>query len=111
MTDAQSETVDLALSADEMELRHLNDEYVRSFLETDVDWYDRHLTEDYRCTLASGRVLDKQTFLRESAEGPDVQSFSIDDLNIRLYGDAALLEAATSWEDTDGSTGRGLYPD
>ena len=54
MTDAQTATVDSAQSADEAELRNLNDNYVRSYLESDVDWYDRVLVDDYTCTLGSG---------------------------------------------------------
>jgi hypothetical protein len=111
VTDAQTATVDSAQSADEAELRNLNDNYVRSYLESDVDWYDRVLVDDYTCTLGSGQVLSKQEFLEETAEGPDTETFSIDELNIRIYGDAALLDAVTSWVGTDGIAGRGLYTD
>ncbi len=86
MTDAPTATVDSAQSADEAELRNLNDNYVRSYLESDVDWYDRVLVDYYTCTLGSDQVLSKQEFLEETAEGPDTETFSIDELNIRITG-------------------------
>jgi hypothetical protein len=51
MTDAHGATVGSAQSADDSELRRLNGEYIRAFVEADVDWYDRHLAEAYTCTL------------------------------------------------------------
>jgi hypothetical protein len=96
---------------DVQELRRLNDEYVRAFLESDVEWYETHLTDDFNCTLSDGTIIGKREFLEETAEGPGTTEFGIDNVNIRVYGDAALVQARTKHVAEDGSRGQGVYTD
>lgn len=35
-------------------VRELNAGYVRAFMNSDADWYDKHLTPDFTCILTSG---------------------------------------------------------
>ena len=36
------------------ELHRLNAHYIRAFVESDVAWYDEHLSADFTCSLADG---------------------------------------------------------
>ena len=38
------------------ELHRLNAQYIRAFVEADVAWYDEHLSADFTCSLADGRL-------------------------------------------------------
>src|SRR3984885_9502347 len=59
-------------SSDENTLRHLNEEYIRSFMESDVEWYRQHLAEDFQVIESDGAELDKAAFLIQTAKGPDI---------------------------------------
>ena len=48
-------------ASDEAVIRELNAGYVRAFLKSDADWYDRHLTPDFMCILTTGAVVDRAT--------------------------------------------------
>jgi ketosteroid isomerase-like protein len=109
----ETETVDQTRpeGTDEAELRRLNDEYVRAFLESDVEWYRQHLTDDFCCTLANGAMIGKHEFLTETAAGPGVAEFSIHDVVVRRFGDAALVHACTRYVTDGGSRGSTAYTD
>ena len=96
---------------DEAELRQLNDEYIRSFLESDVDWYREHLTDDYRGMLTNGSVIGKEEFLSETEAGPGMREFSSEDVLIRRYGDAAFVHARTPYLTDAGARGSTAYTD
>lgn len=92
-------------------LTELNQRYVDSFMAADVDWYDRHLTADFLCTESNGAILDKPAFLKQTAAGPGVQSYTLDDANIRIFGDTALVHGKGSFVRMDGSKGQSRYTD
>ena len=72
----------LALATAEAEavatLHELNAEYIRAFVESDTVWYEQNLTDDFVCIRADGRRIDKPEFLRVTAEGPGVTSYTRD---------------------------------
>jgi ketosteroid isomerase-like protein len=76
-------------------LHRLNDEYMRAFIESDTVWYSEHLTDDFVCTLADGRHIDKTRFLLRTAAGPRVTGLLYDETDVRLLGDVALVQGAT----------------
>jgi ketosteroid isomerase-like protein len=76
-------------------LHRLNDEYMRAFVESDNVWYDEHLSDDFVCTLADGKHIDKTQFLLRTAAGPRVTDVRYDETDVRLLGDVALVQGAT----------------
>lgn len=98
-------------SNDYATLRELNAQYVRAFLLSDVAWYDSHLTRDFVCILTNGTPISRAEFLDATRNGPGVAEYRIDDVTIRIHGDAALVGAVGTWRRADGSTGRTRYVD
>jgi ketosteroid isomerase-like protein len=96
---------------DEATLTTLNQQYVDSFMKADVDWYDRHLADDFVCIESNGSKLDKATFLAQTAEGPGVQSYHLDEAQIRIFGDVALVHGKGTFVRLDGSKGQSRYTD
>ena len=54
-------------------LSRLNREYVAAFMNADVDWYRRHLADEFVVIESDGQVLDKEQFLINTAKGPGVE--------------------------------------
>jgi ketosteroid isomerase-like protein len=92
-------------------LERLNGEYVDAYLKSDVAWYRDHLAEDFICIVSDGSVLDKEAFLRDTAEGPGVKSYTLEEVRIRTYGPAALVQARGAYTRPDGTTGTSRYTD
>jgi Domain of unknown function (DUF4440) len=86
-------------ATDEVELvatlQRLNAEYIRALVEGDTTWYDENLSDDFVCSLADGRRIDKHEFLLLNAERPPVVGLSCDDVDVRLFGDVALVQGVT----------------
>ncbi len=97
--------------SDETTLRELNQQYVDSFMKADVEWYREHLTDDFVCIESDGSVLDKSQFLRQTAAGPGVQSYQLEDARIRIYGDVALVHGFGTFTRLDGTIGKSRYTD
>ena len=98
-------------ASDEDIVRELNAGYVRAFMHSDADWYDRHLTPDFACILTSGAVVDRATFLANVRKEHTTVSYELSEVSIRVYGDAALASAVGTWRRKDGTTGRTRYID
>ena len=92
-------------------LQQLNEEYVDAFMNADVEWYRAHLAEDFVCVESDGSVLDKAEFLSNTVKGPDVVEYKLHEVDIRVYGDAALVRATGVWIREDGSMGMSRYTD
>ena len=69
----------------------------------------RILSDDFVYTNASGAVLGKQEYLMSLIKAPDMtqQSFTSEDLSIRVYGDAAVVTGRSSWKGR--SRGKGQF--
>jgi len=98
-------------SLDQTTLRHLNAEYVRAFMSADVTWYEEHLADDFVCIESDGSILNKAQFLSNTAKGPDVSDYQLQEVNVRLYGDVALIRATGLWTTGDQSKGLSRYVD
>jgi ketosteroid isomerase-like protein len=98
-------------SNDEQAIRELNAGYVRAFMNSDADWYDRHLTPDFMCILTNGSVVDRATFLANAGKPHTTVSYDLSELGIRVHGDVALVTALGTWTRKDGSSGRTRYID
>jgi len=91
-------------------LHDLNAHYIRAFVESDTAWYDEHLSDDFVCTLADGRRIGRDEFLRRNAEGPGVTDVSYDEVDVRPLGDAALVHGVTHYT-RDGAPASTRYTD
>jgi len=91
-------------------LHALNADYIRALVESDIGWYADHLSDDFVCTLGDGRRIDKTQFLQRTAEGPRVSDVRCDDVEVRLYGEVALVQAVTHFT-SDGSLASRRYTD
>jgi ketosteroid isomerase-like protein len=95
----------------EEELTQLNEQYVRASLAGDVEWYREQLSDDFVCVDSDGSVLDKTAFLKMTAQGSELATYNLDEVNIRFYGDVALVRATGSWVAKDGTPGVSKYTD
>jgi len=99
------------MTLDEIQIRQLNDQYIEAFLKADVHWYQIHLSEDFVCIESSGNLLNKQEFLQDAAKGPDVTDYKLDQVRVRIFGDAALVQATGLFTRKDGTKGKSRYTD
>lgn len=95
-------------------LRELNESYVRAFREADVAWYDAHLTTDYGVVNSDGSFHDRARALVEFSKpefATAIKSFPVAKVNIRRFGDVALIHAENDYELKDGRRGISRYTD
>jgi hypothetical protein len=95
----------------EIKLRRLNTEYVDAFLRSDVDWYQRHLADEFSCITAGGEVLDRAAFLADAAAPVEMNAFDVQDVSVQFFGDTAVVQARTVYERADGKRGQNRYTD
>ena len=98
-------------TSDKTTLEQLNQEYVDAFMNADVEWYRKHLADDFVVIESDGSILDKAEFLTNAAKGPDVVDYKLQDVDVRIYGIAALVQATGLWTGQDGSKGMSRYTD
>jgi len=91
-------------------LHDLNAHYIRAFVEADVEWYREHLGDDFVCTLVDGHRIGKAEFLAMAAERPGVRDVTYDEIDVRPFGDVALVHGVTHF-DRDGTPGSTRYTD
>jgi|SRR5579862_2543388 len=91
-------------------LLELNREYIRAFVESDVAWYDTHLSDRFACTLADGTRIDKKAFLRRSAATPGVSDVTFEVVDVDVIGDVALVHGIAHYS-RGGSPGSTRYID
>jgi uncharacterized protein (TIGR02246 family) len=95
-------------------LRALNESYVDAFRRADVSWYDAHLAPDYVVVSSDGALKDRAAALADFAEpvfAESMRSFPVDKVNIRLFGDVAVIHAENAFELKDGRSGVSRYTD
>jgi ketosteroid isomerase-like protein len=92
-------------------LERLNQQYVDAFMNSDVEWYSEHLDDDFVVIESDGSVLNKAQFLVNTAKGPDVADYTLQDVSVRIYGNVALIQATGFWTGKDGSQGMSRYID
>ena len=110
-TTAVSEAVAKAEEAEAVATLHrLNADYIRAFVESDVAWYGENLSDDFTCSIADGRRIGKEEFLRRVATGPGVTDVSYDEVDVRPLGDVALVHGVTHYV-RDGAPASTRYTD
>lgn len=92
-------------------IKSLNEQYVRASLDGDVAWYDARLADDFVCIDSDGSILRKPEFLRQTAQGSDLAEYRLEEVDVRRYGDVALVRATGAWKTKTGVPGISQYTD
>ena len=96
---------------DRERLSELNENYIRASLTSDTQWYDDHLADDFVCINPDATLLDKQQFLKMIGAGSNQANYNLDVVDIRIFGDVALIRAIGSWRTHAGVSGLSHYTD
>ena len=92
-------------------LTSLNRDYISSVQNGDISRFDEILASDFRCSNPDGSLVDRAGFLIQTARPVTIANLAAHDVEIRLFGDVAIIHARTSYRTADGSAGRGRYTD
>jgi len=92
-------------------LQELNRDYINSVQFSDVRRFDEILAEDFLCSNPDGTLVDRETFLKQTARPVGISNLQAHDVNIRLMGDFAIIHARTTYTRPDGQAGAGRYTD
>ena len=100
-----------AATDDGQTLVQLNENYIRSVQESDVRWFEAHLSADFLNSNPDGSLVDLQGFLAQIAKPAVIRGLRCEDVRVRLEGDVALIHARTTYIRPDGQPGGGRYTD
>jgi ketosteroid isomerase-like protein len=92
-------------------LTALNRDYIHSVQHGDVGRFDEILAEDFLCSNPDGSLVDKKRFLAQTARPVTITGLAIDDVQVRVLGDVAIIHARTSYATADGERRNGRYTD
>jgi ketosteroid isomerase-like protein len=92
-------------------LARLNRDYINSVQNSDLARFDAILADDFLCSHPDGSLVDRATFLEQTARPVAIRDLAAEDVTIRLMGDFAIIHAATRYTKPDGTEGRGRYTD
>lgn len=92
-------------------LTALNQEYISSVQHGDVKRFDEILADDFLCSQPDGSLIDRATFLTQTARPVTISGLQAHDVNVRLMGDFAIIHARTMYRTTDGQERSGRYTD
>ena len=92
-------------------LTGLNRDYIRSVQNGDVRRFDEILAADFRCSNPDGSLVDRSGFLAQTARPVTISNLAVHDVEIRMFGDIAIIHARTSYTTADGQQGAGRYTD
>ena len=83
-------------TADRVTLKRLSDAWDQAIIRKDRAAIADNMSEDFRHIGSSGQISDKKTFV-DDLMAPDVRidPYTVEDFEIRLYGDVALLSGGT----------------
>lgn len=98
-------------TGDETTIAQLNEDYVRAVWTSDVKRFDELLAADFRATNPDGTFVDRAQFLDVIARPSNLASLTCADVEIRLFGETAIVHARTLYTMKDGRSGAGRYTD
>jgi len=102
---------DEARNTDLEVLLELNRNYVRSALESDVNWYAENLSEDFSITAPDGALLNREAFLKRIANPyPGTHAEAVD-VMVRILGDVAIIHSGYRDTKLTGEPSYGRYTD
>ena len=80
-----------AATDDGQTLVQLNENYIRSVQESDVRWFEAHLSADFLNSNPDGSLVDLQGFLAQIAKPAVIRGLRCEDVRVRLEGDGAVF--------------------
>ena len=102
---------DTAVITDLDILHDLNRDYIRSVQMGDVRRFDEILADDFLCSNPDGTLIDRRAFLEQTARPVTIAHLETHDVNVRLFGDVAIIHARTTYTAPDGRSAAGRYTD
>jgi ketosteroid isomerase-like protein len=105
MPDGRSPSSDLEM------LERLNRDYISSVQNSDVRRFDEILAAEFYCSNPDGSLIDRQAFLKQTAQPVAISGLEARDVKIRLLGDVAIIHARTTYKTADGQQKSGRYTD
>jgi len=92
-------------------LRKLNEDYIRSVATSDVNCFERLLSQDFLNSNPDGSLVDRAEFLARIGRLAAVSNLKCEDVRIRLMGTFAIVHGRTTYTKPDGQPGAGRYTD
>jgi ketosteroid isomerase-like protein len=99
------------MSKDLDELTSLNRDYINSVQNSDVKRFDEILAPDFYCSNPDKSLIDRASFLKQTAMPVTIKNLEAHDVTIRVMGDFAIIHASTSYTTADGKPASGRYTD
>jgi uncharacterized protein (TIGR02246 family) len=84
--------------ADEKAISRLVHEWLDALVKNDLNALDRIIADDYVITNSDGSVLGKQQDMEPLKAGLKFESAAVEDLKVRVYGDAAVVTGVTTFK-------------
>lgn len=97
--------------ADRDRLLALNLDYVRAVQAGDVARFREILADDFRASMPDGTLLDKTAFLAQTARPVTISGLTCHDVELRMFGDVAIVHARTTYTTAEGRPATGRYTD
>jgi Domain of unknown function (DUF4440) len=69
------------------------------------------LTDDCQCITSARSCLNKQELLQRAAQSVSLEDFRFEDMDIRLFGDVAIIHALNPYTSSNGQSGASQYTD
>jgi len=92
-------------------LTRLNADYIDAVRTSNVTRFEQLLARDFLCTTADGSFLDRAQFLEATARPFTLRNLEAHDVNVRIFGDTAIVHARTTFTLPGGTPGSGRYTD
>lgn len=92
-------------------LLELNRNYVRSAEQSDVAWFEEHLSEDFLNCSVDGQIIDRSEFLTRIARPYPGSRLGSVDPRIQCRRGLAIIQSGFCYKRLDGSEGTGRYTD
>jgi len=103
--------VEGALQSDLHTLTLLNHDYINAVQQGDVQRFSEILAEDFLCSNPDGSLVDKAQFLAQTARPVTISGLEADEVQIRIFGEVAIIHGRTRYCAADGAEHRGRYTD
>ncbi len=104
-------TLHASARSDLATLTSLNQDYLRSVQTSDVRRFDEILAPDFLCSSSDGSLLDRAAFLKHTALPATISELEGHDVQVRILGDVAIVQARTTFKFADGRPGASRYTD
>jgi len=92
-------------------LKSLNKAYVDSVQNSDVGWFEQHLSPDFLNSNPDGTLVERAGFLAQIAKPQTIKGLEPREVNIRILGEVAVIHAKTVYTKPDAQPGTGRYTD